>query len=148
MKAIYLCLFAIIYGCKSPSFTNSDGNSFLNGKVYIFTDSDVRNLKITFLNNDAITVSNSVSGLQGTNYYRYNFTTKYQIKKIDLSRYVIGNPIEKTHSLGEKKYVRPFRTQGFHSRKDVLPNIVGDTLFFNYNFRKLQLKDFSFTSSR
>lgn len=147
MKAIYIYLLVIIFGCKSSSFIKSEGSSPLNDNVYSFADSDVRNLTIAFLNNETITVRNSVSGLQATNYHRYNFITKYQIKKVDLFRYVIGNPVEKTDSLGGKKYILPFRKQDFYNRKDILPNIVGDTLFFNDDFKKLQLKDFSFTSS-
>ena len=144
MKALYIVLLVTFFGCKSSDFTDNKGNFSLKGKTYTFSDSDIRNLKITFINESMVTVSNSVAGLQAPNYHRYNFTTKYPVEKIDLYRYVIGKPIEKTDSLGGKKYVHPFRKESFNSRKDVFPNVVNDTLFFNRRFEQLQLKDFSF----
>jgi hypothetical protein len=136
-------------GCGSTSsVVNNSSTDILKDRVYIFGDSDIRNLKITFLNDNLIEVSNQVSGLQAKNYHLYNFSTKYPIKKIDLSRFVIRNPVEKTDSLGGTKYVRPFRKENFYNRADVFPNVVNDTLFFNENFKKIQLKDFSFELKR
>jgi hypothetical protein len=145
MRLVYLLIIVLFAGCGSTSIVTEDNNTdILKNRVYTFADSDVRNLKIVFLNDNLIEVSNQVSGLQSKNYYRYNFTTKYPVKKADIYRYVIGEPVEKTDSIGSTKYVRPYRRENFYSRADVFPNVISDTLFFNENFKKIQLKDFSF----
>lgn len=144
MKFIYILIILFFTGCGSERSVDNGNASILKNRVYIFTDSDIRNLRIIFLDDNLIEVSNQVTGLQAKNYYRYNFTTKFPVKKVDVYRYIIGNPINKTDSLGGLKYVHPYRKQNFYSRADIFPKVINDTLFLNEDFKKIQLKDFSF----
>ena len=149
MRLFYILIILLLTGCQSTSSLVGKGiTDVLKNREYTFSDNHIRYLKIKLLGDDLIEISNQVSGLQAENYYKYDFTTKYPIIKVDLWRYVIGNPIEKTHPLGGEEYVHPYRRGNFYSRADVFPNVIKDTLFFNEDFTKILLKDFWFEMSK
>ena len=62
---------------------------------------------------------------------------------IDIGRYVVLKPVGVADTLGGNSYIHPYRQKIFHSRADIFPNIINDTLFISFN-RKLQIRDFSF----
>ena len=144
MKIFYLFIIIFFVGCGSTNSAKINSKETLKDRIYVFSDSEVRNLKILFLGDTIIQISNRVNGLQATNYYLYNFTAKYSIEKIDLYRYIIRSSIEETDILSGVQYIHPYRKASFKCRADILPNIISDTLFFNQDFNKILLKDFSF----
>ncbi|WP_124981877.1 hypothetical protein [Nonlabens xiamenensis] len=144
MKNLILITLFTIVGCASSNFRNDQGSFTLENQSYIFTDNDVRNVQITFVNDSLIRVTNRVSGLQAKNYDRYNFINDYRVSRVDVFRYRIGSIVDESDRLSEQDYVLPYRKGSFIDRSDIFPSIENDTLFFNQNFGRVQLKEFSF----
>jgi len=146
-KILPLLIILLFIKCKSIKENNKSFIDVLSKRTYVFSDSGIRNIKIKFLNDSILEVKNIVSGLHAGNLYSrhlYNFNIKYKIKKIDYYRYKIKDILTPTDSLYSSSYVRPYRKGSFHKRTDIFPLITYDTIFFNEDFSRLLIKDFTF----
>ena len=144
MKAIYLIILFFFIGCGNAYHVNKGGFTLLKGKSYTFSDSDIRNLELSFLNDSLISISNRVAGLQSENYYLYNFEVNYKVEKIDLYRYILHNLNNNEDSLEKEKYVLPYRKSIIKDKLNVFPNLDKDTIFFSGQYKTLLIKEFSF----
>ncbi len=144
MRKIYLLTVIFIIGCKSSGFIHKQDFFSLESKSYTFSDSDIRNLEIYFLNDTLVEISNNVAGLQSANYYLYNFKLSYKVKKVDAYRYVLLSLNHSSNSLEKEKYILPYRKNAIYSKKDIFPDVNNDTIFFSEKFENLLIKEFSF----
>jgi len=141
MKKTLTILIILLISCNS--YKNL--NVFIKNRSYVFSDNSIRKLKITFLNDTIIEIKNDIGGLH---YYPYSFSIKYSIEKIDYWKYVITKTVDKTNLRFRNIYIHPYRNGKFIDYKDIFPDVIKDTIFFDVNYKKLLLKDFCFNYNK
>jgi hypothetical protein len=154
MKAHLIALLLLFFSCKASQQKNiyekivKDGYRNLK---YKFSDNGNRGLIIEFSNDSLARVSNHTS--IGHNYYLLNFNREYIYQKSRLGVIVIEKLIKSDKSaLNNDKYLKPYDNSSYvldsNATEYVFPDIIGDTIRFSSDFKKLQVREFCFEKTK
>ena len=151
MKKIYLLIVILFLSCSAQNYFLVK-RYFKTGYVgfeYSFSDFGVRNLKIKFLSDSIMEITNHVSydhAYAHTPTALY-FTLKqkylYQIDTDTFGVIVVKQLIESNKILNEDKYCKPY-VGNFHNVSNIFPYINNDTIRLSKDLKKLQILEFSF----
>ena len=116
---------------------------------YTFSDSGRRNLKIKFSSDSTLELSNHVSKANAPIYYLWNFNVEYSYSSISIGEIQVHQMLSSNAEKFTKgNYLKPYSRSNLKSKKDIFPDISGDTILFSPDFMKIQIKEFSFTINR
>jgi hypothetical protein len=145
MRATFVLVLLFFSACTSPPKLVKF--SHLHGLAYRFSDNSNRMLKIDFLTDTTLVVTNRSS--MSHSYHLVNFETKYLYKRNEIGTVLIqrrtasDKPLQKS-----KSYRRPYDNRSYlmdnNAYQYIFPDIEGDTLRFSSAFDKLQVREFSF----
>lgn len=119
------------------------------GSTYLFSDTRNRNLKIVFLNDSIIELSNT-SKISTVFHRTYlNFECKYLYEGINLNEvYVVKDMDCKIPEFPSSQYLKPFEYRHFtvddSAIEYIFPNITNDTIRFSADLQRLQIREFCF----
>lgn len=134
-------------GCNRQYSREALENYVVKGYIpfdYIFSDSGKRNLRLKFLTDSTLAISNRVTKEHAPTYYLYNFDVIYSYKPIEMGVIKILEPLNDNKVLDKGNYIKPYNKGSFVSIESVFPDIEGDSIFFSNDFKKIQIKEFSF----
>lgn len=149
MRSIFvLALLALISSCAPTSKYSKFAH--LRGLNYRFSDNGNRDLKIEFLTDTTLAVTNRSS--ISHNYYLVNFDSKYLYERNEIGTVVIRNKISSDKELQKSMYRKPYDNRSYTmdnmAYQYIFPDIEGDTLRFSSDFKKLQVKEFCFERAK
>ncbi|TKG87532.1 hypothetical protein EYV94_28205 [Puteibacter caeruleilacunae] len=150
MNKLYLLL--LIVACLScSSYRQSKTYKQIarygyTGMKYRFSDSGARNIVLTFQNDSTLSVTNKTDIAQIR--YLLNFDCTYSYKWLDIASVEIREILSSNKELHQHGYIKPYDNRQFvydkNAVKMIFPDIVGDTLRFSGDYKKLQIREFSF----
>lgn len=118
----------------------------LEGINYAFSDSGHRYLKLRFLTDTTLLVTNRSSSSH--NYYLLNFDSKYLYKRNEIGTVIVRRRIDSNKSLIKSNYRKPYENRSYTmdslAFQYIFPDIEGDTMRFSSDFNRLQVKEFCF----
>jgi len=147
MKKIYLLIVILFLSCSAQNYFLVK-RYFKTGYVgfeYSFSDFGVRNLKIKFLSDSIMEITNCVSYDNAPKALYFTLKQKY-LYQIDTDTWgviVVKQLIESNKILNEDKYYKPY-VGNFHNVSNIFPYINNDTIRLSKDLKKLQILEFSF----
>ncbi|HEY0769262.1 MAG TPA: hypothetical protein VGD31_02940 [Sphingobacteriaceae bacterium] len=142
LLAILLALFS---SCNTATRTYRSF-THLGGLAYRFSDNNNRILKIEFLTDSTLGVTNR-SGLEH-NYHLVDFNSQYLYERSEIGTIVILKKIDRDKPLQKSIYRKPYDNRPYtmdsFAYQYIFPDIEGDTLRFSSDFKKLQVSEFCF----
>lgn len=121
-----------------------------SGLIYEFTDNGNRSIRLEFLSDSILTISNKPSIAQ--TYYLLSFNKKYSYRKLGIGCIKIAETLYSDRELCEEGHIKPFSTKQFtldiDKPSDIFPELLGDTIWFSADLEKLQANDFCFEKIR
>lgn len=163
MKKLLLLLFfiAITISCQTNRKTKKHLEKELRanmsihvkgyiGSVYYFSDTSDRNLRVLFLNDTLIEISNT--SIINTPYHNAHLDVKckYVYKSINLTELLIIRSLNgcKLPQNPEISYLKPFDFRHFtideKAIQYIFSDITNDTIRFSSKLEKLQIREFCF----
>lgn len=149
-KKILIILIFVCFSCKTSQFNiniySRIASRGYNGLSYGFSDMGSRNLKIKFLNDSTLKVSNRTDISQ--NFYFSNFEMIYSYKPLKMGEIIVKELIQSDKKIEmEEGYLKPYENDPSFDQKaqHLFPNIVGDTIRFSSDFKRLQIREFNFS---
>jgi hypothetical protein len=144
-KILLLLIILPFIKCKSIKENKKNFIDVLSKRIYGFSDNGIRNIRIRFLNDSVLEVKNFVTESHAESYYLYNFNIKYRIKNINYFQHKVVDILTPTEDfIYSSSYIHPYRRGLFRKKTDIFPVITNDTIFFNEDFTKFLIKDFTF----
>ena len=116
---------------------------------YTFSDFGRRNLTFELINDSIIQISNK-DKCRIHDHNLVNFETKYIFESNEVSSLVVKKVYKDSRNNYDNniRYLKPFEYTHFKLSNNlqnyIFPSIVGDTLRFSADFRKLQVREFCF----
>ena len=143
-----IAIAGFIVGCshkisEKKILTELVSNGYISNE-YTFSDSGIRNLKIRFVNDTVLEVSNAVIRDHAPSQYRWLFSTQYKYSSPEVGVIAIEEVLSENNKLIDGNYVKPYSRAPFQSLESVFPDIKGDSIFFSQDFMKIQIREFSF----
>jgi hypothetical protein len=139
----------IISSCGSYRIAETYKNIANKGYVglrFRFTDSGNRNIEIRFDTDSILAVTNRTNIAQ--NHYLLNFNCSYSYKVLDIGSIYIDKMLSTDKKLSKAKYIKPYNNRQYYldntAVEYVFPDLEGDTIRFSADFKRLQIKEFSF----
>lgn len=114
---------------------------------YRFSDNGNRDLTIFFLNDSIVKVMNNTSIAH--NHYLLNFNSSYLYKRGNIGTITVGRLLESDKERpGKTKYAKPYENVSYpldnKAIEYIFPDMEGETMRFSADFKRLQVKEFSF----
>ncbi len=122
------------------------------GSVFLFSDTRNRNLKIVFLNDSILELSNTskISTVFHRTYLNFKCTYSYRALKLNEVK-IINDTGCKIGKSSEIQYLKPFEYRGYTIDENavhyIFPNITNDTIRFSSDLNRLQIREFCFERS-
>ena len=157
---LILSLSLLTFSCKTNQKARKEIRQFrenmeihvkgYKGNEYVFSDTGNRNLRLIFINDTLLEISNT-SNIASVFHRTYlDIKCRYIFKPISLTELEIINPL-----LGcgfpensEIDYLRPYDFRHFtidkNAIKYIFPNINNDTIRFSADLTRLQIREFCF----
>lgn len=143
---ILVVLQVLISSCNPSAHTYSKF-VHLDGLTYRFSDNGNRALKIEFLTDTILAVTNKSS--VSHNHHLVNFDSRYLYRRNEIGTVAIQKKISSDKPLQKSRvYRKPYDNRGYtmdsSAYQYIFPDIEGDTLRFSSDFKRLQVKEFCF----
>lgn len=150
-KILFLVVgISLLLGCNSNFFQKKIITDYVSKGYptfeYTFSDVGMRNLKIRFLSDSILKVSNRVIKEHTPSHHLWNFDVQYRYSSDDIGIIQVHEMLSSNSNFFTKEnYLKPYSRDKFNSKENIFPDINGDTLFFSSDFMKIQVKEFLFS---
>lgn len=150
VRSIFLSVMLVVSLSCAPRVVDYSQFLHLKGLIYRFSDSGNRALKIEFLTDSTLLVNNASS--ISHNYYLVSFKCKYLYRRNEIGAVVIGGKIDCDKPLQKSSYRKPYDNKTYTmdslAYQHIFPDIENDTLRFSSDFKRLQIREFSFDRTK
>jgi hypothetical protein len=150
-KITLILIFLMIFSCRVSPQRLYKKFRRLNGFSFTFSDSGRRYLKLRFLTDTTLLITNRSSVLHS--YYFLNFDSKYLYRRNEIGTVIVQSRIDSnkpltTSTIYQKPYENRSYTMDSLAFRYIFPDIEGDTLRFSSDFKRLQVKEFCFERAK